>query len=148
MGEKSKLEKLPNKVLYALCKKIYTRCINKYGRINNPFFFNSTGDSTDDYITVLNLADATKLIDIDFVYNCIKLNEDNFKKNDKEFNLTLPKFTVYNQYYDFTETEMKKMTYKHKIDSYSNNEGDVTNKFNYEYMEDYIDNWVTQELVD
>ena len=108
---------MPNKVLYALCQKIYTRSINKYGKINNPFYYKSTGVSVDDYISVLNLVNGTELIDIDFVYNCIKLNEDNFKKNEINLldqSVTMNLANVNNEFNIINENNQK---YQNEIDS-------------------------------
>jgi hypothetical protein len=146
MYKKSKLESLPNKVLFALCKKILDKVLNRYRANPNPF---KTMEVMRMYESVLKLADATKPIDIDYVFNIIKLNGEDFFNKREEFELKLPKLSVYEQYFSTTYHIIERITQVHKIESYSSDDfSDVTAKFDYEDTEDLIDKWNDGEEID
>jgi hypothetical protein len=146
MYKKSKLETLPNKILYALCKKIFDKVVKGYGGNPNPFKIMKAMRS---YESILKLANATNPIDVDYIFNIIKLNIEDFFNNEEEFELKLPKFGVYEQYYSTTYEVLERITQVHKIESYSGDDfSDVTEKFNYEDTEDLIDKWNDGEKID
>lgn len=146
MYKKSKLETLPNKILYALCKKIFDKVVIRYGGNPNPFKIMEVMRT---YESILKLANATNPIDVDYIFNIIKLNIEDFFDNQEEFELKLPKFGVYEQYYSTTYQVLERITQVHKIESYSGDDfSDVTEKFDYEDTEDLIDKWNDGEKID
>jgi hypothetical protein len=146
MYKKSKLETLPNKILYALCKKIFDKMAIKYRGNPNPF---KIMEVMRVYESILKLANATNPIDVDYIFNIIKLNIEDFFDNEEEFELKLPKLSVYEQYFSTTYHIIERITQVHKIESYSSDDfSDVTAKFDYEDTEDLIDKWNDGEEID
>ena len=80
MYKKSKLETLPNKILYALCKKIFDKMAIKYRGNPNPF---KIMEVMRVYESILKLANATNPIDVDYIFNIIKLNIEDFFEEEE-----------------------------------------------------------------
>jgi hypothetical protein len=124
--EKSKLETAPNKLLYAICMKILKKLESSW---NELYDWDSTYD---EYELVLKKIGYSQLIDIDFIYNVIRLNISELENSESEVILIRPELSLYDIKVEIKEDVYQIQTWKVKMESYADNNGIASNKYVYE----------------
>ncbi len=124
--EKSKLETAPNKLLYAICMKILKKLESSW---NELYDWDSTYD---EYELVLKKIGYSQLIDIDFIYNVIRLNISELENSESEVILIRPELSLYDVEVEIKEDVYQIQTWKVKMKSYADNNGVASNKYVYE----------------
>jgi hypothetical protein len=124
--EKSRLETAPNKLLYALCVKILKKC---KGAWNEIYDFESTYD---DYESVLKKIGYSESVDVDFIFNVIRLNISELENSESEVILIRPELSLYDIKVEIKEDVYQIQTWKVKMESYADNNGIASNKYVYE----------------
>ena len=124
--EKSKLETAPNKLLYAICMKILKKLESSW---NELYDWDSTYD---EYELVLKKIGYSQLIDIDFIYNVIRLNISELENSKSEVILIRPELSLYDIKVEIKEDVYQIQTWKVKMESYADNNGIASNKYVYE----------------
>jgi len=130
--EKSKLETAPNKLLYAICMKILKKTEDSW---NEVYDWESTYD---EYKSVLKRIGFSSLIDIDFIYNVIRLNINELQNSESEIKLIRPELSLYEVEVEIKEDVYQVQTWKIKMESYADNNGIAANKFTFEEQEGTI----------
>jgi len=130
--EKSKLETAPNKLLYAICMKILKKSEDSW---NEVYDWESTYD---EYQSVLKRIGFSSLIDIDFIYNVIRLNINELQNSESEIKLIRPEFSLYEVDVEIREDVYQIQTWKVKMESYADNSGIAANKYTFEEQEGTI----------
>jgi hypothetical protein len=130
--EKSKLETAPNKLLYAICMKILKKLEDSW---NEVYDWESTYD---EYKLVLKKIGFSSLIDIDFIYNVIRLNINELQNSESEIKLIRPEFSLYEVEVEIKEDVYQVQTWKIKMESYADNNGIAANKYTFEEQEGTI----------
>ncbi len=130
--EKSKLETAPNKLLYAICMKILKKSEDSW---NEVYDWESTYD---EYKSVLKKIGFSSLIDIDFIYNVIRLNINELQNSESEIKLIRPELSLYEVEVEIKEDVYQVQTWKIKMESYADNNGIAANKFTFEEQEGTI----------
>ena len=124
--EKSKLETAPNKLLYVICMKILKKLESSW---NELYDWDSTYD---EYELVLKKIGYSQLIDIDFIYNVIRLNISELENSESEVILIRPELSLYDIKVEIKEDVYQIQTWKVKMESYADNNGIASNKYVYE----------------
>ena len=125
--KKSRLETAPNKLLYALCVKILKKC---KGGWNEIYDVESTYD---DYESVLKKIGYSESVDVDFIFNVIRLNINELKNSESEVKLIRPEVSSYNVMIEIKEDVYQIQTWKVRMESYAGDaSGLVVNKFEFE----------------
>jgi len=122
--EKSNLENIDDKVLVYVCKQILEEF---NGADYNPFESESDYDTYEENIKVLGI--GSESIDIDYLYNVIKLNERDLEDEDFNGPLNRPEAEEYYLDTNAHETVWQMVIYRHRVSSYS--EDTVKPKFQY-----------------
>lgn len=142
--ENSKLENAPNKLIYAICKKILSKVEDDWDQVFDSSLF--TDDIYDQYKRVLKVVGFSETIDVDFIYNVIKLNIIELENSDTEIKLIRPSFSKYDQIVEVNETVYQITTYSIPIESYSDSPNSVSERFQYEEEQGWVSIWDGKEV--
>lgn len=140
----SKLENAPNKLIYAICKKILIKVEDAWGEVFDTSLY--TREVYDQYVRVLKVVGFSETIDVDFIYNVIKLNIIELENSDTEIELIRPSFSKYDQIIDVNETVFQITTYSVPIESYSDNPNIVSERFQFEEEQGWKNIWEGKEV--
>lgn len=140
----SKLEKAPNKLLYTICKKILGKVDDNWDQVFDNSLY--TDDIYGQYKRVLKVVGFSETIDVDFIYNVIKLNIIELENSDTEIELIRPSFSKYDQIVEVNETVYQITTYSIGIDSYSDNPNGVSERFQFEEEQGWKSIWEGKEV--
>jgi hypothetical protein len=130
MDNKSKLEKLPKKILFKICKKILKRCENSDANWDDVYEYAVAYEVYEKVLKQIGLDYFTN--DIDFLFNVIKLNLGVLENDDENSDLKLPKYSMYYINVDVRETIQQTTTYGNTFDSYCDDPDVAELKFRYE----------------
>jgi len=120
----SVFETIPNKTLFRFIKLVM-----------EEVDFN-TLDSSQDYTlkdgvesveSTLGIRGNNSSLDCDYIYNVWRMNEDLFEEDRLTNNLNRPTFKKVEFDWYLWETQWVKQTYKHQIETYSSEKGDIFN---------------------
>ena len=140
----SKLENAPNKLIYTICKKILNKVEDDWDQVFDSSLY--TADVYGQYERVLKVVGFSETIDVDFIYNVIKLNIIELDNSDTEIELIRPSFSKYDQIVEVNETVFQITTYSIPIDSYSDSPNGVSERFQFEEEQGWKSIWDGKEV--
>lgn len=140
----SKLENAPNKLIYTICKKILGKVEDDWDQVFDSSLY--TDDIYGQYKRVLKVVGFSETIDVDFIYNVIKLNIIELENSDTEIELIRPSFSKYDQIVEVNETVYQITTYSVPIESYSDSPNSVSERFQFEEEQGWKSIWDGKEV--
>lgn len=134
----SKLERLPDKILFSIIKSVFERCesdgisIKRYDDENQRVI--------ESILRIYGVVEETiNYMDNDFVFSTLKLNLDKISNKKLEGSLNRPEIKNYTFDIDVHETVYQRTTWRHKISSYSNDPYDIVKEIDNDGNLDYWD---------
>jgi hypothetical protein len=129
----SKLERLPDKVLFKICEKILNSLEKKQLHWGHAYEWANVMDV---YINTLKrIGMDYHTTDVDYLVNLISLNMEELDGKDSSVPLTRPKKRTYLIDVDVDERIRKTITYTHEFESYGGDEVDFPEEL-FRYLND------------
>lgn len=114
---KSLLEQVPDRMLFALVKKVYDS-------VNNHNSIEEIDEACQNYLKVMGIS-VIEYVDDTYVMELIKLNREDFESGEMTQPLQRPTLNKYRFPYSIYEEEIIRTDYELELDSYSSDKKDV-----------------------
>ena len=120
----SVFESIPDKTLFRFIKIVMEH--TDFETLNSSQDINLF-DGIEEAESTIGVRGSDSTIDCDYIYNVWKLNEDLFEKDKLTGNLDRPTFKKVEFDWYAWETQWVKLTYRHQVETYGTDKGDILN---------------------